>query len=137
MGPQGLSSGVIIQTETESMERYKREQRPPGFGERFFGTALRSANKRRPASVYLLFAILLVVLLGVQIVYVWDNPKQFALFLSLNFLFFFVVMFRAIVDFFEILRSHFREQENLFRNTLGEKEFVARLGKRVSDSHKY
>lgn len=118
------------------MERDQREQKSPGIAGRLFGGVLRAANKRRTASFYLLFAMLAVVLLGLQIIYVWDNPRQFALFLSLNFVFFFVVMFRAIVDFFEILRNHFREREKVFRSTLGEEEFVARLGRRVSESRK-
>lgn len=98
-----------------------------------FGRAFREMNRRRPFSVYLLFAMFIVVLLGSQIVYVWDDPKEFAFFLSLNFVFFFVVTYRALVDFFEIARDHLRERESVFRNTLGEPEFVRELGRSVAE----
>lgn len=96
--------------------------------------ALRESNRRRPVSFYLLFAIIAVLILGSQIVYVKDDPKRFALFLSLSFLFFFVVAYRAVVDFFEIVRNHFRERETAFRSTLGDEEFVKELGRRVTKS---
>ena len=84
-------------------------------------------------SFYLLLAMGVVVLLGGQIVYVKDDPKRFALFLALNFTFFLVVLFRAVLDFFEIMRGHFREQKELYRSTLGEPEFTKRLGERVAE----
>lgn len=99
-----------------------------------FGRALAESRARRPFSFYLLFAIVIVVLLGAQIVYVRDNPKQFALFLALNFIFFFVVLFRALVDAFEIVRDHFRAREAVYRSTLGDPEFTRELGKRVAES---
>ena len=100
----------------------------------YFMKALRESNRRRPASFYLLFAIIAVLILGSQIVYVKDDPKRFALFLSLNFLFFFVIAYRAVVDFVEIMREHFRENETAFRSTLGDEEFVKELGRQVAQS---
>lgn len=96
-----------------------------------FVRAIRESNRKRPMSFYLLFAILVVVLLGSQFVHVTEDPKRFALFLSLNFVFFFVVACRAIVDFFEILRGHFRESKELYTSTLGDDEFVKTLGEAV------
>lgn len=98
----------------------------------YFIKSIRESSRHRPASFYLLFAIIAVLILGSQIVYVKDDPKRFALFLSLNFIFFFVVASRAIVDFFEILRRHFRERDVAFRSTLGEEEFVRELGQSVT-----
>ncbi len=100
-----------------------------------FRRAFRELNARRPFSVYLLLAILIVVLLGSQIVYVREDPKRFASFLTLNFVFFFLVLYRAIVDFFEIARNHFREKESLFRSTIGEPEFAQELGKSVAEKN--
>ena len=94
---------------------------------------LAEMNRTRPFSFYLLIAMIVVLLLGVQIVHVRDNPRQFAFFLSLLFVFFFAVMVRAIVDFVEIVRSHFSEGERIFRSTLGEEEFIAELGRRVNE----
>ncbi len=99
----------------------------------YFSRAMKRARDRRPFSVYLIFAMLAVVLLGVQVVFVRDDPKRFALFLSLNFIFFFVVMYRAIIDAFEIFRKHFRERENLYQETIGEDSFVSELGRRASE----
>ena len=98
-----------------------------------FARAFREMNERRPFSVYLLFAIFIVVMLGSQIVYVRDDPKRFAFFLSLNFIFFFVVMYRALVDFFEIVRKHFREKESIYRDTIGEPQFAKKLGRSVAE----
>ena len=81
----------------------------------------------RPLSFYLLFCIVVVVLLGTQVAYIQNDPKAYAFFLSLNVVFFFLVIFLAVLDVFEIARSHFRERERLFRATLGEKEFVDSL----------
>lgn len=98
-----------------------------------FRTAWRRASERRPFSLYLLLAILVVVLLGSQIVYVRDDPKRFALFLILNFVFFFVVILRAVVDFTEIVRGHVRARRQVFKNTLGDEAFVSELGRRVAE----
>lgn len=92
------------------------------------------ATRKRPVSFYLMFAILVVVLLGSQVVYIKEDPKKLAFFLALNFVFFLVVVYRAIVDFFEITRNHFQENEKLFRTTLGDEEFTAKLGTRVSEN---
>ena len=89
---------------------------------------------RRPFSFYLLFAILIVALLGIQVVKVRENPKQFALFLTLMFIFCFAVVVRAILDVIDIIRRHFTEHESVFGTTLGEKEFVSELGRRVAES---
>ena len=104
---------------------------PKSLGEHF-GRAIRELNRRRPFSVYLMLAMFVVILLGSQIYYIREDPKRFALFLSLNFAFFLVVTYRAIVDFFDILRSHFREREAVYRETLGDAEFVEELGRSVA-----
>jgi hypothetical protein len=100
---------------------------------RYFGLALRRANASRPMSFYLLLAIVVVMTLGTQLVYFREDPKQFALYLSLMLLFFFVVAFRAVLDFFDIVRRHLHEQRDVYRNTLGDEDFAAELGRRVSE----
>lgn len=92
---------------------------------------VRSA-RQRPVSFYLLFAMIAVLLLGGQVVYIKDDPRQFALFLSLYFVFFFVLIFRAILDFFDIARAHFRQSEVLLTETFAEDGFAARLGQGVA-----
>ena len=84
---------------------------------------------RLPVSFYLLIAMVVVLVLGAQMVLVREDPKRFAFYLTLMFIFFFVVMFRAVVDVVEITKKHFRERENLFHDTLGDADFVSELGK--------
>lgn len=95
---------------------------------------LKEANRARPFSFYLLLAIIVALLLGLQIVHVKESPRQFAFLLSLLFIFFFAVMVRAIVDFGEITKRHVSEREKLYRTTLGDDEFVSELGRRVSEN---
>ena len=99
----------------------------------YIARASRRISKARPASFYLLLVVLLVMVLGVRIVYSRQDPSKFALYLSLFFVFFFAVLVRAIVDFFEILKCHFRERERLFGITLGDGEFAEELGRRVAE----
>lgn len=96
--------------------------------------ANRKSRTRRPASFYLMFAVLAVVLLGGQFVYVKDDPRRFAFFLTLNFVFFFVVMYRAVVDAAEIFRRNMRDRRDLYKDTLGDEVFVSELGRRVSEN---
>jgi hypothetical protein len=83
-------------------------------------------------SLFLLFAIVVVLLLGTQIVHLQDNPKGFALVLILMFVFFFVAIFLAVLEIVDIRRRHFSERERLYRMTLGEEEFLRELRSRVS-----
>jgi hypothetical protein len=98
--------------------------------------AWRESNRSRPFSFYLLLAIIGVLVLGLQIVHLRDDPRQFAFVLSLLFIFFFAVMVRAIVDFAEITKRHMSEREKVYRTTLGDDEFVSELGRRVSENRK-
>ncbi len=112
----------------------KREDRRPRTLRGHFARAFAEAHQRRPISFYLMFAILAVVLLGGQIVYVREDPQRFALFLTLNFVAFFIIMMRAVVDFMEIIRDHFKASGDLYRETLGEPEFTHELGRRVAEN---
>lgn len=98
--------------------------------------ALGRSAKNRPMSFYLLLAMVPMLFLGTQIFHVKDDPKQFAFFLSLYFLFFFVLIFRAILDAFDIARDHFRKSEKLFTETFAEDGFADRLGRSVARSEK-
>lgn len=98
--------------------------------------ALRDAHRQRPASFYFLLAIPLVMLLALHMILFLDNPRRFALILSLMFIFFATVVFRALVDVFEISRKHLTEQRKLFRETLGEDKFIQKLGDRVGRGRK-
>jgi hypothetical protein len=88
------------------------------------------ARRNRPVSFYLLLAIPLELLMGTQMLSVRDNPKMFWAFLAMNFVFFFFVIVRALLDFTELLRRHIKEKESVFKTTLGDKEFLADLRER-------
>ena len=90
-------------------------------------------SARRPASFYSAFAIVVVLLLGLQLGQVRDNPPRFAFVLALMFVFFFVVMARAIFDVGALIRKHFSERQQAFKATLGDKDFAAKLGERVAE----
>ncbi len=99
--------------------------------------AWRARSRYRPVSLFLLFAIMIVALLGLQVVDLRDNPKKFALFLSLNFLFFFVVIGRAIIDCIEILKRSLKDRRDLYDTTLGDREFTTELGRRVAEKQQH
>ena len=82
-------------------------------------------------SLYLLLAIILVLLLGLQMAQYREEPKKFALVLGCMFLFFFFVMVYAVLDAGQIIRGHVKENQKLFRSTLGDEEFLDELRDRV------
>jgi len=84
-------------------------------------------------SFYLVFAVFIVALLGTQVFFFRDDPKRFGFVLILQFIFFFVVIYRAIVDMAEIVRRHFSEKEQVYRSTIGDREFAEKLGKGVAE----
>lgn len=90
------------------------------------------SHRRRPVSFYLLGAIALVLILGAQLIYAANDPKRLAFFLAINFIFCFVVMYRAIADAFDILRDHRKAERELYEATLGDRYFTRELGERVS-----
>ena len=107
---------------------------PSNWG-RYFRAALARRDRSRWVSYGLMGAMLVVILLGVQVVYVFDDPHRLALFLSLNFTFFFLVIFRATLECFDIIRKHIRDKEHLFQSVFCEDDFAKELGRRVrSDS---
>ncbi len=78
-------------------------------------------------------AMVVALLMGGQIVYVRDDPKKFAFLLSLYFIFFLVIIVRAVLEFFDVVRQHVREREGLFRETFAKDGFAAELGQRVGE----
>jgi hypothetical protein len=96
----------------------------------------RDMSATRPFSFYLLLAILVFTLLGSRVGSLREDPRRYAFFLSLSFIFFLVVLWRALVDAVEIARKHFREQHRLYRSTLGDSEFIRELGRRVGDERR-
>ncbi|MFO7776292.1 MAG: hypothetical protein R6W89_10875 [Candidatus Hydrogenedentota bacterium] len=99
---------------------------------RLFLDALERVNRGRPASAYLLLAILAVTGLSTHVVHILDSPHRMALWLTLNLVFFFVVFVRAVFDCGEILRDYVVNRERAFRETLGDEEFVERMHQHVA-----
>lgn len=93
---------------------------------------LREWRPRRPVSLFLLVTMVIVLLFGAEIWYLIDSPKGFAFFLSLYFIFFLVVIGRAVADMFDIVREHLRDRERIFRDTFANDGFSQELGQRVA-----
>lgn len=102
----------------------------------YISRAARNLSGWRSVSFYLMLAMLIVTVLGLGIIRVREDPRQFGLYLILLFVFFFVVIARAIVDCMDIWRRNFSERERLYKETLGEDEFVGQLARSVDDHRK-
>jgi hypothetical protein len=107
---------------------------PPKTVWHYVKQGLRRQHARRPVSFYLMLAIIVVLLLGLQMAKYREDAQRFALVLSCMFIFFFLVVWRASVEFMDIIRRGYREERDLFRNTLGSREFAEELGKRVAEN---
>ena len=107
------------------------DQSPKTLSEHF-AASWRRNKVYRPVSAWLLLAIFVSTLLGGQLIYVLEDPKRFALFLTLYFAFFFMVLYRALLDCFDIARENLRARQQLFRTTLGDADFTAELGQRLA-----
>ena len=92
---------------------------------------LRKAHAQRPTSFYLLLAMPIVLLLGSAVLNASDTPRHFVFYVSVFFVFFFAVILGGIMDFISIAKRHFTEHEKVFRNTLGDTDFISRLGEQV------
>ncbi len=95
--------------------------------------AQRRIAEHRPTSFYLLLAIVVVLLLGLQIAEYRDNPARSTFVLGLLFIFFFAVMVFAILEAGQIVRRSLREKRELWQSTLGEEAFLSELSKRVRE----
>ncbi len=115
------------------MDQQEPQIEPPKSLWMYAGLAYQRIFAAHTISFYLVFAVFIVALLGTQVFFFQDNPKRFGFVLILQFIFFFVVIYRAIVDMAEIIRRHFSEKELVYRSTLGDREFAEKLGQRVAD----
>ena len=86
----------------------------------------------RPTSLFLLMAIPVVMLLGLQLVVALGEPRRFALVLALLFAFFGLTLLHGLLDLFDILRRRLREDRDAYRDTLGDPGFARELGERVN-----
>jgi hypothetical protein len=89
-----------------------------------------AAHRRRPISFYLLLTMPFALIFAAGLLDRSDI-KQFALGLCLLFVFFGLVMMRAVADVFDITRSHIRAQRATFRATLGDADFTATLSEQA------
>jgi len=99
----------------------------PPSGRQIVWRAWERLSASRTVSFYLLFAMMLAVMFGLQMVYLREDPRRFALFLILNFIFFTTVILVAALDGIAIVRRSFREREQLFHHTLGDDRFIRQL----------
>ena len=96
-----------------------------------FSTALRRTNKARPRSFYLLLAVLAFVMVAPALAKNLQDPYTLFTFVTLNLVFFYLVVVFAIRDFRRIVRSYVVESQDVYRSTLGDRSFAKELGQRV------
>jgi hypothetical protein len=89
-------------------------------------------RRRRPVSYFMLLAIPVVLLLGLQLAMHRDDPRRFAMVLSLLFAFFGFALLHAVLDLFAIARKRLRDERDVYRSTLGASDFSRELGRRVN-----
>ena len=106
---------------------------PQGIGARVWAQLARRRPRHR-VSMFLMLAMTVALVLGVQIVEIRDDPKRLAWFLALYFVFFLMVIGRAVFELFDIVREHVRDREAIFRRTFAEGDFATELGRRVGKS---
>ena len=85
----------------------------------------------RPVSIIVLAAIVVVVLVGLNYIFVKDNPERFAGFLMMNFLFFFIAVVLAIDDIVRIITASVKQRHEIYSETLGDQEFCDQLREEV------
>lgn len=93
-----------------------KRKHPRSLGEIFL-TVLNRRRKGLPTSFYLLIAIPVVLVLGARMGYLQDDPRKFFLILSLMFLFFGVIFFRAILDMFDLIRKNVLGTRDIYKDT--------------------
>lgn len=90
-----------------------------------------AAQRRRPASFYLLLLIPLVLLLGAHLFHSPVSPRYFIVMFSLMLVFLWLVCALAVSDFMSLFRRHRAEKRAAYRETLGDPAFMEQLGCRV------
>jgi hypothetical protein len=99
-------------------DRDEKDDHPGTLGGHF-AKMWRERRVWRPASLYLLLAIPVTLILAAPGLYALDNPRKFALHLTLLLVFLFVIILRAAADCLDILRRHRRGQREVFHASFG------------------
>jgi len=85
----------------------------------------------RSFSFYMLLTMPLVLMLALPLLVKERRAAYFATILTLLFVFFGIVLLRAVMDIFEISRKQLSEHRRNFQSTLGEDDFMHALGDRL------
>ncbi len=101
-----------------------------------FWRAFVEAHRRRPRSFYLLMATPPVLLLGAHMFDYQDNPLRFAMILGAIVLFLGVLLLQAALDTMQILRQEYQDRRSSYLETLGDNEFLEKLGARVQERNR-
>lgn len=89
-----------------------------------FRDGLVTAQRRRPASFYMLLTIPVVLLLALNLIRSVDDPRRLAFGLSLLFIYLGVVLIRAVRDVLALTREHVAGQRRNYKETLGDESFL-------------
>ncbi len=95
--------------------------------------ALQELPRRLPISFYLILAIIVMLLLGVNGFSDLDNPRRLAFTMVLFLVFFGAIVYRALIDAIDIARKHHRERNTLISDVFERDGFAKDLHQRVSE----
>jgi hypothetical protein len=109
------------------MDDSSNEPRPIRSLRQHLWQGMASAHRRRPASFYLLLTIPVVLLLALHLFQTAADPRRLALGLSLLVLFLGVLLIRAVLDIFFLIRRLVAEHHQSYRETLGDEAFLEAL----------
>jgi len=109
------------------MDENQEDPKPIRTLRQHFWNGIVTAQRRRPASFYMLLAIPVVLVLALGLFQAQNDPKRFAFGLSILFIFLGVVLIRACRDIFMLMRVHLAESRQSYRETLGDEEFLETL----------
>lgn len=90
--------------------------------------------RRLPVSFYLLLAIIVMLLLGVNGFRDLEDPRRLAFSLTVFLVFFGAVVYRAMIDGVDIARKHLREEGTLMKDVFERDGFAEELHERVKAS---
>jgi len=117
----------------EKATRAEAGQERPRTLAGYFAAAFREAHARRPLSFYLLLSIPVALMAGAHMLEMQENPARFALLLSAMFVFFGIIVLRAIMDMADIARKHHVAERETWSATIGDPKFAGDLGRRVRE----
>ena len=98
-----------------------------------FMKTVRELFRRLPMSFYLILAIILMLVLGAPGFADLDDPRKLAFTMVVFLIFFGAVVYRALIDAFDIARKHYREGATLISDVFERDGFAQQLHEKLAE----